>query len=74
MTLGYVQSTTDAAGLAYGALAGNSETVKALQLGYNFGPVALSATASKFTNLMTNAGAVAEDSGRMGQVRLTTKF
>ena len=74
MTLGYVQATTDAAGLAYGALAGNSETVKALQLGYNFGPVALSATASKFTNLMGNVGAVAEDSGRMGQVRLTTKF
>ena len=73
-TLGYVQSTTDANGAAYGALAGNSETVKALQVGYNFGPVALSATATKFTNIMGAAGAVAEDSGRMGQVRLTTKF
>jgi hypothetical protein len=74
MTLGYVQATTDAQGIAYGALAGNSETVKALQVGYNFGPVALSASASKFTNLMGQSGAVAEDSGRMGQVRLTTKF
>jgi hypothetical protein len=55
-------------------LAGNSEVVKALQVGYNFGPVALSATASKFSNLMGAAGAVAEDSGRMGQVRLSTKF
>jgi hypothetical protein len=73
-TLGYVQSTTDAQGIAYTSLAGNSEVVKALQVGYNFGPVALSATASKFTNLMGTAGAVAEDSGRMGQVRLTTKF
>jgi len=74
LTLGYVQATTDGQGLAYGALAGNSETVKAIQAGYNFGPVALSATASKFTNLMSAIGATPEDSGRMGQIRLTTKF
>jgi hypothetical protein len=74
MTVGYVSAVTDAQGLAYGALSGNSETVRALQVGYNFGPVALSASATKFTNLMTNAGANNEDSGKMGQVRLTTKF
>jgi hypothetical protein len=74
LTLGIVQSVTDATGVAYTNLQGNSETVKAIQAGYNFGPVALSATASKFTNLMGAAGAVAEDSGRMGQIRLTTKF
>jgi hypothetical protein len=74
LTLGYVSAVTDAQGLAYGALSGNSETVRALQVGYNFGPVALSATASKFTNLMTAVGANNEDSGKMGQVRLSTKF
>ena len=74
LTLGYVSAVTDAQGLAYGSLSGNSETVRALQVGYNFGPVALSASATKFTNLMTNAGANNEDSGKMGQVRLSTKF
>jgi len=74
LTLGIVQAVTDASGVAYGSLQGNSETVKAIQAGYNFGPVAFSATASKFTNLMGAAGAVQEDSGRMGQLRLTTKF
>jgi hypothetical protein len=74
LTLGYVSAVTDGSGLAFGALAGNSESVRALQLGYNFGPVALSATASKFSNLMSAVGAVNEDSGRMGQLRLTTKF
>ena len=74
VTVGLVKAITDTQGVAFGANAGNSETVTALQVGYNFGPVALSGTVSKFSNLDGQSGAVAEDSGRMAQVRLTTKF
>ena len=76
MTLGIVKSVTDASGAATNGL---TETVTALQLGYNFGPVALSGTVSKFTNLWDSATAVTggpqdQVNGRMAQVRVTTKF
>jgi len=71
-TLGFVKSVTDTSGSALNGLA---ETVVALQYGYNFGPVALSASASKFTNLYDNvAGPQDQVNGRMAQVRVTTKF
>jgi hypothetical protein len=72
ITLGIVKSVTDTSGTAMSAA---SETVTALQLGYNFGPVALSATASKFTNVYDAvSGPTDQANGRMAQVRVTTKF
>jgi hypothetical protein len=72
MTLGIVKSVTDASGAATNGL---TETVTALQLGYNFGPVAFSGTVSKFTNLNDlTTGPQDQVNGRMAQVRVTTKF
>jgi len=71
-TLGIVKSVTDTSGSAMNGL---TETVTAIQYGYNFGPVALSATASKFTNIYDGAsGPTDQANGRMAQVRVTTKF
>jgi hypothetical protein len=72
LTFGFVRSTTDTSGSGVNGL---TETVNALQVGYNFGPVAVSATASKFNNLYSStSGPVDQENGRMGQVRVTTKF
>jgi len=72
LTLGFVRSVTDTSGSTMTAL---TEAVNALQVGYNFGPVAVSATASKFNNLYSaTTGPVDQDNGRMAQVRVTTKF
>jgi hypothetical protein len=72
MTLGVVKSVTDTSG---GTTSGVTETVTALQLGYNFGPVAFSGTVSKWNNLYDAAtGPVDQNNGRMAQVRVTTKF
>jgi len=72
MTLGVVKSVTDLSGSATNGL---TETVTALQLGYNFGPVAFSGTVSKFNNLYdVAAGPTDQLNGRMAQLRLTTKF
>jgi len=71
-TLGLVRSVTDASGTGTTNL---TETVTALQYGYNFGPVALSATVSKFNNLFDlQTGPQDQSNGRMAQVRVTTKF
>jgi len=71
-TLGIVKSVTDTSG---SAMNGQTETVTAIQYGYNFGPVALSATASKFTNIFDAVtGPTDQANGRMAQVRVTTKF
>jgi hypothetical protein len=74
LTLGLVKATTDTTGSAFAANNGNTETIKALQIGYNFGPVAFSGTFAKFDNLDGASGAVKEDSGRSAQLRLNTKF
>jgi len=74
LTLGLVKSTTDTTGSAFTTNNGNTETIKALQIGYNFGPVAFSGTFAKFDNLDGAGGAVKEDSGRSAQLRLNTKF
>jgi hypothetical protein len=72
LTLGFVRSVTDTSGSGMTAL---TEAVNALQVGYNFGPVALSGTVSKFNNLYSaTTGPVDQDNGRMAQVRVTTKF
>jgi hypothetical protein len=75
-TLGIVKSVTDTSGAAMNGL---TETVTAIQYGYNFGPVAFSATASKFTNLydsqtLATGGPQDQVNGRMAQFRVTTKF
>jgi len=71
-TLGIVKSVTDTSGAAMNGL---TETVVALQYGYNFGPVAVSATASKFNNVYDAAtGPTDQANGRMAQLRVTTKF
>jgi hypothetical protein len=71
-TLGIVRASTDATGPT---ATGLTETVTAIQYGYNFGPVAVSTTLSKFNNLFdTTTGPVDQSNGRMAQVRVTTKF
>ena len=71
-TLGIVRSSTDATGTTASGL---TETVTAIQYGYNFGPVAVSTTLSKFNNLFdTTTGPLDQSNGRMAQVRVTTKF
>lgn len=56
----------------------SDEKIKSVQVGYNLGPVALTADYSKITNL---AGRSTDDStglspqdGKQGQIRLSTKF
>jgi len=72
MTLGIVKSVTDASGSATNGL---TESVTALQLGYNFGPVAFSGTVSRFTNINDlTTGPQDQVNGRMAQLRVTTKF
>jgi hypothetical protein len=51
-----------------------TETVRALQAGYNLGPVAVTASHNKFTNLAGRTGAVATDDGSLSILRLSTKF
>jgi hypothetical protein len=71
-TLGIVRSVTDTQGVG---VTGLTETVTAIQYGYNFGPVAVSATVSKFNNLFDlQTGPQDQSNGRMAQVRVTTKF
>jgi hypothetical protein len=71
-TLGLVKSVTDTQGTG---VTGLTETVTAVQYGYNFGPVAVSATLSKFNNLFDlTTGPQDQSNGRMAQVRVTTKF
>jgi hypothetical protein len=51
-----------------------TETVRALQAGYNLGPVAVTASHNKFTNLAGRTGAVTTDDGSLSILRLSTKF
>jgi hypothetical protein len=65
ITLGLTQlkTTSEAAGAA-------DEKIRALQVGYNLGPVALIVSASKASDLGNSAGNDADELG----VRLSTKF
>jgi hypothetical protein len=72
LTLGLVRSKTESTGIA--TTTNNTETVKAVQVGYNLGPVAVQATYATFDNLMGATGSVMDDNGKLGQIRLTTKF
>jgi len=70
MTIALVKSSTDVSG----GQTNGTETVKAVQVGYNFGPVALSASYAKFDDLIGASGVSVGDNGKLGQVRLSTKF
>jgi len=70
LTVGLVRSKTDSTGQT----TVGTETVKALQIGYNLGPVAFQGTYATFDNLMSATGPTLSDNGKMGQLRLTTKF
>lgn len=72
LTLGLVRSKTAVTGIA--TTTNNNEVVKAVQIGYNLGPVAVQATYATFDNLVGATGSVMDDNGKLGQVRLTTKF
>lgn len=65
ITLGLTQLKTDSA--ASGAV---DETIRAVQVGYNLGPVALIVSASKAEDLANTTGNDAKEIG----VRLSTKF
>jgi hypothetical protein len=71
-TVALVEAKTENSGRT-GTLNGD-ETVRALQAGYNLGPVALTASHNRFTNLAGRTGAVAGDDGSLSILRLSTKF
>jgi hypothetical protein len=68
-----VEAKTDNSGRVTATQNGD-ETVRALQAGYNLGPVALTASHNRFTNLAGRTGVVPSDDGSLSILRLTTKF
>ena len=75
-TVALVEAKTDASGRLVTAATGfnGTETVRALQAGYNLGPVAVTASHNRFTGLAGRTGTVANDDGSLSILRLTTKF
>jgi predicted transcriptional regulator len=71
-TVALVEAKTENSGRT-GTLNGD-ETVRALQAGYNLGPVALTASHNRFTNLAGRTGVIPNDDGSLSILRLTTKF
>jgi len=72
-TVALVEAKTENSGSTTAARNGD-ETVRALQAGYNLGPVAITASHNKFTNLAGRTGITATDDGSLSILRLTTKF
>ena len=72
-TVALVEAKTENSGSTTASLNGD-ETVRALQAGYNLGPVAITASHNKFTNLAGRTGVVPTDDGSLSILRLTTKF
>jgi len=75
-TVALVEAKTEASGRLVTAATGfnGNETVRALQAGYNLGPVAVTASHNRFTGLAGRTGTVANDDGSLSILRLTTKF
>ena len=69
-TVALVEAKTESSG---NALSGD-EKVRGLQAGYNLGPVAITASHNKFTNLAVRTGVTPSDDGSLSVLRLTTKF
>jgi hypothetical protein len=72
-TVALVEAKTENSGRATATQNGD-ETVRALQAGYNLGPVAVTASHNRFTNLANRTGITANDDGSLTILRLTTKF
>ena len=72
-TVALVEAKTENSGRTTASQNGD-ETVRALQAGYNLGPVAITASHNKFTNLAGRTGVVPTDDGSLSILRLTTKF
>jgi hypothetical protein len=72
-TVALVEAKTENSGSTTAANNGD-ETVRALQAGYNLGPVAITASHNRFTNLAGRTGITANDDGSLSILRLTTKF
>jgi hypothetical protein len=72
-TVALVESKTEVSGRTTASQNGD-EKVRGLQAGYNLGPVAITASHNKFTNLATTTGVVPTDDGSLSILRLTTKF
>ena len=75
-SLALVEAKTDVSDRVTSVATGfnGTETVRALQAGYNLGPVAVIASHNRFTNLAGRTGAVAGDDGSLSILRLSTKF
>jgi hypothetical protein len=75
-TVALVEAKTEASERLVTAATGfnGTETVRALQAGYNLGPVAVTASHNRFTGLAGRTGTVANDDGSLSILRLTTKF
>jgi hypothetical protein len=72
-TVALVEAKTENSGRVT-ATQNGTETVRALQAGYNLGPVALTASHNRFDNLAGRTGIVPSDDGSLTILRLTTKF
>ena len=72
-TVALVESKTEVSGRTTASQNGD-ETVRGLQAGYNLGPVAISASHNRYTQLATTTGVVANVVGTYSVLRLTTKF
>jgi hypothetical protein len=72
-TVALVEAKTENSGRVTATQNGD-ETVRALQAGYNLGPVAVTASHNRFTNLAGRTGVVPNDDGSLTILRLTTKF
>ena len=70
LTIGLTTANTDSSGQT----TTGKEKVNTVQVGYNLGPVAVQASLASYENLMGATGPVAGDDGKMGQIRLVTKF
>jgi hypothetical protein len=73
LTVGLVQTKTDFSGSATASENG-TEKVKAVQVGYSLGPVALSLSHMKYSDLASRTGTSVSDDGTFSVARLSTRF
>jgi len=74
LSVGLVYVKSD---IGSGQVGASDEKIKSVQVGYNLGPVALTADYSKITNIAgrsTDSDPFKPQDGKQGQVRLSTKF
>ena len=74
LSVGYAYAKTD---IGTGQAGASDEKIQSIQLGYNLGPVALTADYSKVTNIAgrtVDTDIFKPQDGKQGQIRLSTKF